>query len=49
VSNADVAEQRAYPVRKLIVLLSLISTMFFSLVLFAIIEKIRDNKKSVLA
>ncbi|MDP2176466.1 MAG: hypothetical protein Q8K70_11205 [Bacteroidota bacterium] len=49
VSNADVAEQRAYPVRKLIVLLSLISTLFFSLVLFAIYEKIKDTKKSVVA
>jgi uncharacterized protein involved in exopolysaccharide biosynthesis len=46
VSGADVAEQRAYPVRKMIVLLSLLSTLFFSLVLFAIYEQV-IVKKSV--
>lgn len=46
VSGADVAEQRAYPVRKLIVLISLICTLAFSAILFAIYEKIRPAKKA---
>ncbi len=41
VSAADVAEQRAYPVRKLIVLVTLICTILASAVFFAIYEKIK--------
>ncbi len=41
VSGADVAEQRAYPVRKLIVLVSLICTIGFSAIFFAVYEKLR--------
>lgn len=41
VSGADVAEQRAYPVRKLIVLVSLICTIGFSAIFFAVYEKFR--------
>lgn len=44
VSAADVAEQRAYPVRKLIVLISLLCTIAFSAILFAVYEKIRQPK-----
>lgn len=44
VSAADVAEQRAYPVRKLIVLVSLICTLAFSAIFFAIYEKFRPAK-----
>ncbi len=44
VSGADVAEKRAYPVRKLIVLISLLSTLLFSLIVFAIYEKIKTEK-----
>jgi hypothetical protein len=44
VSGADVAEQRAYPVRKLIVLVTLIATILFSALLFAIYEKIQTTK-----
>lgn len=44
VSAADVAEQRAYPVRKLIVLISLLCTLAFSSILFAVYEKIRPAK-----
>lgn len=43
VSGADIAEQRAYPVRKLIVLVSLICTIGFSAILFAVYEKIRKK------
>lgn len=43
VSSADVAEQRAYPVRKLIVLISLICTIGFAAVFFAVYEKIRKK------
>jgi uncharacterized protein involved in exopolysaccharide biosynthesis len=43
VSGADVAEQRAYPVRKLIVLVSLICTIGFSAIFFAIYEKLRKK------
>ncbi len=41
VSGADVAEQRAYPVRKLIVFVSLICTIGFSAIFFAVYEKLR--------
>ncbi len=44
VSGADVAEQRAYPVRKLIVLVTLIATILFSALVFAIYEKIQTTK-----
>jgi tyrosine-protein kinase Etk/Wzc len=44
VSGADVAEQRSYPVRKLIVLISLICTLAFSAIFFALYEKIKLNK-----
>jgi len=44
VSEADVAEKRAYPVRKLIVLISLIASLFFALIVFAIYEKIKSEK-----
>lgn len=44
VSAADIAEQRAYPVRKLIVLVSLICTIAFSAIFFAIYEKFRPAK-----
>lgn len=44
VSGADVAEQRAYPVRKLIVLVSLICTLAFASIVFAIYEKIKGIK-----
>lgn len=44
VSAADVAEQRSYPVRKLIVLVSLICTLAFSAIFFAIYEKFRPAK-----
>ncbi|MEZ4805683.1 MAG: Wzz/FepE/Etk N-terminal domain-containing protein [Bacteroidia bacterium] len=44
VSGADVAEQRAYPVRKLIVLISLICTLSFAIVFFAIYEKMKPQK-----
>ncbi|HEY1045245.1 MAG TPA: hypothetical protein VGF79_02325 [Bacteroidia bacterium] len=44
VSGADVAEQRAYPVRKLIVLISLICTIAFSSIAFAIYERIKAPK-----
>lgn len=43
VSGADVAEQRAYPVRKLIVLVSLICTIGFSAIFFAVYEKLRKK------
>lgn len=43
VSGADIAEQRAYPVRKLIVLVSLICTIGFAAILFAVYEKIRKK------
>lgn len=43
VSAADVAEQRAYPVRKLIVLVSLICTVAFAAIFFAIFEKLRKQ------
>lgn len=43
VSSADVAEQRAYPVRKLIVLISLICTIGFAAVFFAVYEKIKKK------
>lgn len=43
VSGADVAEQRAYPVRKLIVLVSLICTIGFSAGFFAVYEKLRKK------
>ncbi len=41
VSGADVAEQRAYPVRKLIVLISLLTTWFFATIFFALYERIK--------
>jgi uncharacterized protein involved in exopolysaccharide biosynthesis len=44
VSGAEVAEQRAYPVRKLIVAVSLICTLGFSIIFFAIYEKVRPAK-----
>lgn len=44
VSEADVAEKRAYPVRKLIVLISLLASLFFALIVFAIYEKIKSEK-----
>ncbi len=44
VSGADVAEQRAYPVRKLIVLIALLTTLAFSLIFFAIYEKVKLKK-----
>ena len=43
VSGADVAEHRAYPVRKLIVLVSLIGTIGFSAIFFAVYEKLRKK------
>lgn len=44
VSGADVAEQRAYPVRKLIVLISLVCTIAFASIAFAIYERIKAPK-----
>ncbi len=47
VSAADVAEIRAYPLRKLIVLGSLIITLLTSAIFFAIYEKIKSSKKII--
>ncbi len=43
VSDAGIAEERAYPVRKLIVLVSVILTMLLALVCFAIYEQVRKS------
>jgi uncharacterized protein involved in exopolysaccharide biosynthesis len=43
VSGADVAEQRAYPVRKLIVLVSLLASLFFAIAAFAMFEKFKPK------
>jgi uncharacterized protein involved in exopolysaccharide biosynthesis len=43
VSGADVAEQRAYPVRKLIVLVSLLASWFFAIAVFAMFEKFKPK------
>lgn len=44
VSGADIAEQRAYPIRKLIVLISVLTTLSFASIFFAIYEKVKLKK-----
>lgn len=44
VSGADVAEQRAYPIRKLVVLISLLGTLVMASIVFAVYEKVKGFK-----